>query len=225
MTPVTYVGGGKGGTGKSLVAIAMVDWLRTNGKEVVLVEGDGANPDAYHCCEKIVPVYAFDFDSYDGWNNLGDLAEQSTGVHIVVNSGARVIDSVRQFGHVLDDLAKAGIVGLTTVWPINRSKDSVFALKRFRDEISQGKVAVLRNLFFGDEGKFTRWAQSPYAEELLQHGARVGNLPELSDRIIDKIYDDRMPVELIAAEGSFVDQSNVNRWRSRTHAMFDVVLV
>lgn len=224
MTPVTYVGGGKGGVGKSLVAIAIVDWLRSKGKEVVLVESDDANSDAFKCCEKVIPVHAYDFDSYDGWNNLGDLAEQSSGITIVVNSGARLISSERKFGHVLDDLTTHGVVDLQTVWPINRTRDSIRALKSFREVISAGKLAVIRNLFFGAESKFTRWEKASYAQLLVQQGVKVGSLPELSDRIADKIYDDRMPIETIMAEGSVVDQSNLGQWRRAAHAMFDAVL-
>jgi hypothetical protein len=220
MTPVIYVGGSKGGVGKSLVSIAIVDWLRQRGREVVFVEGDGSNSDAYLCCEQIIPVHPFDFDTYDGWNALGDLAEQSSDVTIVVNSGARIIDAVREYGHVINDLARAGVIDLVTAWPINRSKDCLRALKRHREVISEGRLGVIRNLFFGEESKFTRWNETSFAK----NKTPIGSLPELSDRIVDKIYDDRMPIEVIAQGGSQVDKSNVGRWRSRAHAMFDEVL-
>lgn len=224
MAKVIYVGGGKGGVGKSLVSIATIDWLRHRGKNVVLVEGDAANPDAYKCYQNLVPVHACDFDVQDGWNALGDLAEQSEDEVIVVNSGARVIEGVRRYGHVLEDCAQAGVVDLVVLWPINRLRDSIGALKDFRSVVSNGQLGVVRNLFFGPENKFTRWHDSRYAQGLVQAGARIANLDELSDRIVDKIYDDRMPIEEIVQGGGVVDRSNVSNWRGKAHAMLDLLV-
>jgi MinD superfamily P-loop ATPase len=43
---VTYVGGSKGGTGKSLVSMALVDYLRRTFPEdkILLIETDSSNP-------------------------------------------------------------------------------------------------------------------------------------------------------------------------------------
>lgn len=226
MTPLIYVGGSKGGVGKSLVSLGLVDWLRTARNEnVILVEGDGDNSEVYLACEKIVPVQAFDLDKSEGWDALGDLAEQTDGATIVVNSGARMTDAVNANGLVLEELAKAGVIDLTTVWPINRSKDSILALKRYRTSITSGRLAVIRNLFFGDEHKFTRWADSKFAKALASEGnMKVGNLPELTDRVIDIVYDDRMPIELIRNEAASVDKIRIDQWRRETHTMFAAVL-
>lgn len=219
MTKVIYVGGGKGGVGKSLVSMAVIDWLRHRGQEVMLVEGDVANPDAYKCYQNLIEVRTCEFDVEDGWNDLGDLAEQNRDQVIVVNSGARVIEGVRRYGHVLEDCAKAGVIDLLVLWPINRLRDSIGALKDFRSVISTGKLGVIRNLYFGPEHKFTRWHDSKYAQDLIQSGARIANLDELSDRIVDKIYDSRMPIEDIVQDGGVVDRSNITNWRGKAHAM------
>lgn len=226
MTPLIYVGGSKGGVGKSLVSLGLVDWLRTaRNEKVILVEGDGDNSEVYLACKKIVPVHAFDLDKSEGWDALGDLAEQADGATIIVNSGARMTDAVNANGLVLEELAKAGVIDLATVWPINRSKDPILALKRYRTSITSGRLAVVRNLFFGDEHKFTRWANSTYAKALAEDGnIEVGNLPELTDRVIDIIYDDRMPIELVRDEAGSVDKIRIDQWRRDANAMFAAVL-
>lgn len=218
MTQVIYVGGGKGGVGKSLVSMATIDWLRSLGREVLLVEGDVANPDVYKCYEDLIPTQTCNFDVEDGWNDLGDLAERSEGKVIVVNSGARVIEGVRRYGHVLEDCSRAGVIDLVVLWPINRQRDSIGALKDFRSIVSAGQLGVIRNLFFGREEKFTRWQDSKYAQDLLQSGVRIANLDELSDRIIDRIYGSRMPIEKIANTGGVVDRSNIGHWRNRSQS-------
>ena len=43
--PIYWVGGSKGGVGKSMMTIATVDYLLERGKKVLLVECDTSNPD------------------------------------------------------------------------------------------------------------------------------------------------------------------------------------
>src|SRR3954463_12507787 len=45
--PVIYVGGGKGGVGKSLMATAVVDFLLADEKKVHLIETDTSAPDVF----------------------------------------------------------------------------------------------------------------------------------------------------------------------------------
>lgn len=224
MATVIYVGGGKGGVGKSLVSMAAVDLLRTRKQAVTLVEGDQANPDVYKCYQKLIPVQTCDFDVEDGWNDLGELAEKTTDRVIVVNSGARVIEGVRKYGYVLEDCAQAGIIDLVVLWPINRLRDSVTAIRDFRTAIPSGKLAVIRNLFFGQANKFTRWNESKYAHGLVAARTAVCDLEELSDPIVDKIYDRRMPIEEVVDDGLFVHKSNARRWREKTHSMLASII-
>ena len=42
-----YIGGSKGGVGKSKVSFALIDYLISNGHKVLLLESDTANPDVY----------------------------------------------------------------------------------------------------------------------------------------------------------------------------------
>jgi MinD superfamily P-loop ATPase len=47
MKDLVYVGGSKGGTGKSLTCMALVDYFRKNfpQDEILLIETDSSNPD------------------------------------------------------------------------------------------------------------------------------------------------------------------------------------
>ena len=45
--PIIYVGGSKGGVGKSKLSFALIDYLMSNGHKVLLLESDTANPDVY----------------------------------------------------------------------------------------------------------------------------------------------------------------------------------
>jgi hypothetical protein len=223
-TRVIYVGGGKGGVGRSLASMAVLDWLRDGGRQVVLVEGDQANPDVLKCYENLIPTAKCNFDEYDGWVGLGQTIEGFPEHTIVVNSGARVIDGVRAHAYLLDGYAREGAIDLDVLWPINRLRDSIIALKEFREKVPSGRVRVVRNLFFGHPSKFTRWDGSSYAKELIQNGALVADLEELADRMIDHIYDARMPIEKIVESASMIDRLTINHWRQRTHAMLSKLL-
>ena len=43
--PIFYIGGSKGGVGKSKMAFALIDYLKERGQSLLLLETDNANPD------------------------------------------------------------------------------------------------------------------------------------------------------------------------------------
>ena len=44
---IYLVGGSKGGVGKSMVTMSLIDYLQGNGESVVLIETDTSNPDVW----------------------------------------------------------------------------------------------------------------------------------------------------------------------------------
>jgi cellulose biosynthesis protein BcsQ len=68
--PIYLIGGSKGGVGKSLVAMATVDYLQEQGEDVLLVESDTSNQDVlknYRHCTETEPI---ELDDADGWIHL-----------------------------------------------------------------------------------------------------------------------------------------------------------
>ena len=73
---IFYVGGSKGGVGKSKMSFALIDYLLGKGNKVFLVESDNSNPDVYkahepHKNENLV-CGIMDLDNSDGWLELVD---------------------------------------------------------------------------------------------------------------------------------------------------------
>ena len=69
-----YIGGSKGGVGKSKVSFALIDYLISNGHKVLLLESDTANPDVYkahlaHANEGLVCKLS-NLDEAEGWIEL-----------------------------------------------------------------------------------------------------------------------------------------------------------
>ena len=98
--PLVYVSGAVGGTGKSMVSMAAVDYIQHGLKQpVVLVETDTANPDVYKACaNEVEHHHALDLDRRDGWIELLNVCDDHKEYWIVVNGGARNLAGVREYG-------------------------------------------------------------------------------------------------------------------------------
>ena len=68
---IFYVGGSKGGVGKSKLTFALIDYLLNDGKQVVLLESDTSNPDVYKAHHQhengMLVCKEIDLDISDGW--------------------------------------------------------------------------------------------------------------------------------------------------------------
>ena len=84
-----WVGGSKGGVGKSMATFALLDYLVERGDKVLLVDCDTSNPDAWKTYREIVPTELANLDEVDGWIHLVNVCEAHRGSAVVVNSAAR----------------------------------------------------------------------------------------------------------------------------------------
>ena len=73
---VFYVGGSKGGVGKSLFSFALVDYLLDRNANVLLVDTDTDNPDVFKAHKKLALPNLLcrlnSLDDADGWADLLD---------------------------------------------------------------------------------------------------------------------------------------------------------
>jgi cellulose biosynthesis protein BcsQ len=87
--PIYWIGGSKGGVGKSMMAIAALDYLLERGTSVGLVESDTSNPDVWKVYKDVVPVELINLDESDGWVDLVNVCDQHSDRVVVVNTAAR----------------------------------------------------------------------------------------------------------------------------------------
>ena len=100
-----YIGGSKGGVGKSKVSFALIDYLMSNGHKVLLLESDTANPDVYkahlgHANEGLVCKLT-NLDEAEGWIELVNFADAYPEHVMVINSAARSNKGIEQHGATL----------------------------------------------------------------------------------------------------------------------------
>ena len=157
--PIYYVGGNKGGVGKSLMSFALIDYPVSRGNKILLIESDNSNPDVYkahqpHQNETLV-CGIMDLDSADGWLELVDSAEDHPEHVMVINSAARSNSGIELYGATLKETLPQLDRELITFWMINRQLDSVKLLRNFVKSFPEAKITVCRNLFLVSLKSFT----------------------------------------------------------------------
>ncbi len=102
---IFYVGGSKGGVGKSKMSFALVDYLLGKGEKVLLIESDNSNPDVYKAHEPykndMLACGIMDLDNSDGWLDLVDSVEDYPEHIMVINSAARSNTAIALNGETL----------------------------------------------------------------------------------------------------------------------------
>lgn len=222
-SPIYYVGGSKGGVGKSKMSFALIDYLLGKRKKVLLVESDNSNPDVFkshqpHENESLSCVI-IDLDSADGWLSLVDLAEDFPGHVMVINSAARSNTGIAKYGAMLKETLPQLDRDLVTFWIINRQRDSVELLHGFLKSFPDALVDVFRNLYFGEPGKFEVYNTS-HVKELIEAKGRTFDFPVLASRVADKLYSDRMPIWVGLAQMRLSERVELTRWKNLCANLF-----
>lgn len=220
---IFYVGGSKGGVGKSKVAFALIDYLLDDGKKVLLLESDTSNPDVFkahqpHENDALVCREA-DLDSADGWIELVNIAAEFPEHFMVINSAARSNKGLEKYGLTLRETLGELNRELLTFWVINRQRDSVELLRGFLNVFPDAPVHVCRNLYFGAPEKFERYNTSK-SRELIERKGQTLDFPDLGDRVADKLYSGRMSIKKALAELPIGDRAELRRWKIACAEMF-----
>lgn len=218
---VIIVGGGKGGVGKSMVTMGIVDALLENGEQVVLVEADDSNPDTHKALNKLVTSAICNIDHEEGYIALGNIIEANKTAYVVVNSPARATKSIIKHGGILADVVAEQQRELVMLWPINRQRDSIELLKSFLDGAAgYSATYVLKNTYFGAAEKFSRFDASTQKNRV----AGTIDYPELNDLLADKINDNRLAFSNASEGLTIAERSVLTRFRNAAHKAFEVVL-
>lgn len=222
--PIYHVSGGKGGVGKSLVAITLLDHLQQHDGSCIVIETDNGNPDVGKIAMKAgVPVLAANLDSADGWIEAVNTIESTDARKaVVINGAARSSAGVSAYGNILAGSLEALARPLVTLFVINRQRDSLELLADYLDAMppsAHHQVHVIRNGYFGSEAKYQLYAGSNIRTQIEAAGGKSMTFPDLADRVADRIYSDRMSIAEAAAALPIGDRAELMRWRQQAHAM------
>lgn len=247
------VGGGKGGVGKSLVAMAALDYLRSINSDVLLIEADRQNQDvalAYQSFEtevvsrhaaslpeseradyvqkmKPMQIEIIDLLSRDNWVTFGRLIQQHRHRRIVVNTAVGLTDNIDKYGGSIANILSDSDVELVSLWPVNRQRFSLNALLRYSAVVTTGRIHILRNLLFGEPQQFVLLAGAQNVRKLVtDRGGALADFPDLADLMADRLYTDRLAIETAATDPDqfSADRSEFQRWQAETRALMSALL-
>ena len=221
--PIFLVGGGKGGVGKSMVSMALLDYLRGTEDAVFLVETDTSAPDVWKAYKDAVDHQCVDLEQKDGWLEMLDVFGQHADTNIVINTKAANQAGLRRFGGMLTEALKEQKRQLVVFWVIDRKRDGLELLGSFLGTLAKDErvqVHVVRNLYWGEEGKFDMYNASDLRKEVERLGGRTLSFPDVADRVAEAINKDRLPIHVAVVELSFGSRIELARWRAEYGQMF-----
>jgi hypothetical protein len=210
---IYLIGGSKGGVGKSLVTMALVDQLLEEGESVLLVESDTSNPDVWKAYKDAVDAHLLNLDEADGWIELVNLCDSAPNSIAVVNTAARNNRGVSAYGQTLNSTLGDLKRKLVTLWVINRQRDSLELLKEYMTAIPNAAVHVVRNGYFGEEKKFELYNGSNVRKAVEDNGGKSVTFPDLADRVSDDIYSKRLSIARAQKELPLGNRAELSRWK------------
>jgi hypothetical protein len=213
------VGGGKGGVGKSLFSMAVVDFLESTGANPFLVETDTSVPDVFKTYRETIAGELVNLDEREGWIELVNLVESRPESPVVINTGARNQTGISNFGRTLRKALPELKRKLSAFWLIDRKRESLELLTDFAEALPEAQIHVVRNMYLGAENRFELYNGSKMRAAIEKAGGRSLNFPELADRVTDAMNRGRLTVSKACKELSFGDRIEVERWRDECKEM------
>ena len=210
MSSLNFIGGEKGGVGKSVVARVLAQYFIDRNRPFT-----GFDTDRSHTSfTRFYSGYASPVivDSYEGMDRIASVFEEETGdgepKSVIVDLAAQTAAPLARWVNDSDLLELLGSMGVTVnFWHVaDAGKDSADLLDRLLDTFGAGpNYIVVRNLGRGSD--FSQLEESPAMKRAVALGARVVTLPQLHEASMTKI-----------------DHQNVSFWaavnnRSDAHAL------
>lgn len=221
---IFLIGGSKGGVGKSMVSMAIIDYLQEQGESVLLIESDTSNPDVWKGYGECVETQLLNLDEADGWIQLVNLCDSKPECVVVINTAARNNQGVSAYGATLNSTLAELKRDLVTLWVINRQRDSLELLKEYMDAIPDSRVHVVRNGYFGEEKKFELYNGSKIRIAVESRGGLSLNFPDLADRVSDDIYSKRLSIAQALKELPIGNRAELSRWKGEVKKTLEAVI-
>src|ERR1019366_2576882 len=215
MARVFFVTGSKGGVGKSVGAIALLDYFEMRNRKVSLVETDTANPDVGKAYQKDVKGFSLvNLDENDGWLDLLDIIEAAKTPEIVLNTAARNNEGVTRHGAMFDEQMAQLQYPVISLFIINNQRDSVEMLADYEKVMNRGTVHVVRNQFYGTSpNMFDIYNESELRRRLEERGGRTFDLPRLATRVANQVQSNRLTLQRAWQGATLGSKAEIERWR------------
>lgn len=223
--PIYIVGGSKGGVGKSLVTMGLINHLTQAGEDVFLIDADTSNPDVWKCYEGEAACELVNLDEADGWIRFVNICDENKNSVVVVNTAARNNTGVAAYGKTLSQSLEELQRQLVTLWVINRQRDSLELLQDYIDAIANSTVHVFKNGYFGADAKFELYNGSQVKKSVEAKGGKSLLFPDMADRVSDDIYSNRLSIAKAWRTMPIGNRAELRRWLDEVNKAFVAVIV
>jgi len=224
MKRILWVGGSKGGVGKSMVTMALLDYLQGNDQKPFLVETDTSNPDVWKAYKDELKHSTINLDGRSGWAELIEVCDSNRESPVVINTAARNNTAVTKNGETLGGTLAELKRQLVVLWVINRQRDSLELLREFMEAVPHAHVHIVRNGYFGDEEKFELYNGSKTRAAIEAKGGKSVTFPDLADRVSDELYTKRLSITTASKEMGIGNRAELNRWKKEVSRVLGEVL-
>jgi hypothetical protein len=228
---IYYVGGSKGGVGKSLISAVLIQFLIDRcgeSKTVHLIETDESNPDVGRMYSGKIPVTPLVLSEQDtGWITLYDILEDSSDTLFVINSAARSNHGIavngKNFSDAISD--KSVPYDLVTFWPVNRQLDCVNLLMGYLKVVRCGQTFVIRNNYWGEPKDFLIYdAMMKKPQNIETAESRINGVldfPALNDLITLAFYSYGKTLPEAAGMLNAFRRQIFLSWKNKAYEMFE----
>jgi hypothetical protein len=232
MSSLNFIGGEKGGVGKSVASRALAQYFIDKGRPFVGFDTDRSHTSfARFYSDYASPVIV---DSYEGLDQIAAVFEDKPVVgeqkSVVVDLAAQTAAPLARWVKDSDLLPLMGEMGITVnFWHVaDAGKDSVDLLNRLVNTYSPGpNYIVVRNL--GRSSDFSQLDESAALKKALAMGGCVNTLPQLHEGSMRKI--DRQNASFWSAMHNksgpdalgMLERQRVKTWLRNTYEVFDTL--
>ena len=217
MSNIHFIGGEKGGVGKSVVARLCAQFLIDNAIPFVALDADASHGALLrHYAPYTRPIDLTEVESADQIMSLAIESPRTVVVDLPAQSD-RLLTAWIDEAEVLDLAAQSGI-GVVFWHVMDDGKDSIATLDRLLDRTAApARICIVKNLGRGRD--FSLFDESPARAKAVAMGAVVLEIPELQANAMQKI--DRADASFWAAarnptfgEGLFsrLDRQRIKVW-------------
>lgn len=146
--------GCKGGTGKTLLSISLLAYLRAIGKEVLPV---GCNDDA-DSLVKIYDGYFWDFRDDESFGELVNLLESEANAnkHVVIDAESRNLKHEFTYGGILNQFVRHNKVKMNLLCVAGNWRIGTEYLGVYKKIFSNAYPVLVYNEFFGEPKRMSR---------------------------------------------------------------------
>ena len=218
----------KGGTGKSTFTRAYVDILYARNIDYLAYDGDKRNSQLYRHYHNVGNgVKKLNFSIEGGADELIEAMDRCDAPVMVVDLPGGGVELLEQLNSQTNFLADAADMGyaVTMVSVLSRIKDSVNALRLLMDLTGDSaRHIAVKNLYWGDEQKFSLFDGSATKQRLLDAGGLVMTMPDMFDDTYSIIDEHSLSFRAAVEDTRLTrpHRSRVNQWLRQLESQIEL---